>query len=125
MERLWFIYGNYGPKQTRGNHSFIQGLLEHGVDLRPMFTRRTPKSEKPTPECEAAVERVLAFENRFDNSPGAAEERRAGLKVVRPNVQRHTPVDATLKTLLDEFRNGRHHKKRELVEIESDPPDAA
>jgi hypothetical protein len=23
LERLWFIYGNYGPKTTPGNHQFI------------------------------------------------------------------------------------------------------
>lgn len=45
LERLWFHYGNYGPRTTPGNHQFIQGLLEHGVDVRPLFTKRTPKSE--------------------------------------------------------------------------------
>src|SRR5688572_28908137 len=60
LERLWFYYGNYGPATTPGNHQFIQGLLEHGLDLRPLQTKRTPKSERPTPECEAAVEAVLA-----------------------------------------------------------------
>src|SRR5215218_1061977 len=60
LERLWFYYGNYGPQATPGNHQFIQGLLEHGLDLRPLLTRRSPKSERPTPECERAVEAVLA-----------------------------------------------------------------
>src|SRR2546421_5388618 len=60
LERLWFYYGNYGPKTSPGNHQFIQGLLEHGLDLRPLQTKRTPKSERPTEECEAAVEAVLA-----------------------------------------------------------------
>lgn len=59
LERLWFIYGNYGSKRTPGNHSFIQGLLEHGIDLRPMFTTRTRKTDRPTEECEAAVDAVL------------------------------------------------------------------
>ncbi len=35
-ERLWFYYGNYGPATTPSNHQFIQGLLEHGIDLRPL-----------------------------------------------------------------------------------------
>jgi hypothetical protein len=30
LERLWFYYGNNGPKTTPGNHGFIQGIL---VDL--------------------------------------------------------------------------------------------
>jgi hypothetical protein len=60
LERLWFYYGNYGPQATPGNHQFIQGLLEHGLDLRPLQTKRTPKAERPTEECEAAVEAVLA-----------------------------------------------------------------
>lgn len=24
LEKLWFYWGNYGPKTTKGNHSFIQ-----------------------------------------------------------------------------------------------------
>lgn len=58
LERLWFYYGNYGPKTTSGNHSFIQRLLENGFDERSLHTKRTPKSELPTPECEAAVESI-------------------------------------------------------------------
>ena len=47
LERLWFYYGNYGPETSPGNHQFIQWLLEHGLDLRPLLTNRTPKSERP------------------------------------------------------------------------------
>jgi hypothetical protein len=61
LERLWFYYGNYGPKTTSGNHSFIQRLLEQGIDERSLHTKRTPKSELPTAECEMAVEAVLAI----------------------------------------------------------------
>ncbi len=60
LEHLWFVYGNYGPKTTPGNHQFIQGLLEHGLDLRPLQTRRTAKRDLPTVECVAAVEKVLS-----------------------------------------------------------------
>jgi hypothetical protein len=63
LERLWFYYGNYGPAAAPGNHQFIQGLLEHGLDLRPLLTKRSPKSEKPTPECEQSVEAVLAADD--------------------------------------------------------------
>ena len=59
LERLWFYYGNYGPATTPGNHQFIQGLLEHGLDLRPLHTKRTAKKDKPTEQCEAAVEAIL------------------------------------------------------------------
>lgn len=45
LKRLWFYYGNYGPKTTSGNHSFIQRLLEQGIDERSLHTKRTPKSE--------------------------------------------------------------------------------
>lgn len=55
LETLWFHYGNRGPKTTRGNHSFIQGILERGQDERPV----SRKSYMPTAECESAVERVL------------------------------------------------------------------
>ena len=61
LERLWFYYGNYGPNTTSGNHSFIQRLLEQGIDERSLYTRRTPRSELPTHECEIAVEAVLAI----------------------------------------------------------------
>lgn len=51
LERLWFIYGNYGPKTTPGNHQFIQGFLERGQDERDF--------NKVHPECLAAVEAIL------------------------------------------------------------------
>jgi hypothetical protein len=103
LERLWFYYGNYGPRTTPGNHQFIQGLLEHGLDLRPLQTKRTPKSERPTPECEVAVEAVLAA------SGGDAEEgssRPAFLKLVpSPGGERKPGApDLELKSLLDEMR---------------------
>ncbi len=55
-ERLWFVYGNHGPKTTPGNHTFIQGFLEHGQDLRLL------RGWRPTAECEAAVDAMLAAE---------------------------------------------------------------
>jgi hypothetical protein len=59
LEKLWFYYGNYGPQTTPGNHSFIQRLLEDGYDERPLYNTRTPKSERPMPECEATVDVIL------------------------------------------------------------------
>ena len=52
LERLWFVYGNYGPRHTMQNHYFIQGFLERGQDERDL--------NKVTPECLAAVDEVLA-----------------------------------------------------------------
>jgi hypothetical protein len=63
LEKLWFYFGNYGPKTTSGNHSFIQRLLENGIDERSLHTKRTHKSELPTRECEVAVEAVLAMQH--------------------------------------------------------------
>jgi hypothetical protein len=62
LEHLWFVYGNHGPKTTPGNHQFIQRLLENGLDLRPLQTKRTAKREVPTAECVEAVEKVLTSE---------------------------------------------------------------
>ena len=36
----------------------IQRLLENSIDERSLHTKRTPKTELPTPECEAAIEAV-------------------------------------------------------------------
>lgn len=102
LERLWFVYGNHGPKATPGNHQFIQGFIEHGLDLRPLQTKRTPKRDRPTEECEAAVEAVLA-------SPDDAGEEisRFGLLRLIPSPQterkEQTP-DTELKRMLDEMR---------------------
>src|SRR5436853_2184325 len=74
LERLWFYYGNYGPKTTPGNHSFIQRLLENGIDERSLHTKRTPKSEIPTSECEQAVEKILSMKAQ----PVSRDERIGG-----------------------------------------------
>jgi hypothetical protein len=102
LERLWFVYGNYGPKTTPGNHQFIQGLLEHGLDLRPLRTKRRAKRERPTEECEAAVEAVLS-------SPEAADEGAARSVLLRPvpspDVERRAQAPhQELKRMLDNMR---------------------
>lgn len=101
LERLWFVYGNYGPKTTPGNHQFIQGLLEHGLDLRPLQTKRTAKRDRPTEECEAAVEAVLAS---ADGDEGG--RRHALLRLVRTPAGESEPVtpDPELKRMMDEMR---------------------
>lgn len=102
LEHLWFVFGNHGPKTTPGNHQFIQGLLEHGLDLRPLQTRRTPKRDRPTEECLAAVDSILA-------SPDAAEEGAARFALLRPvpppcEERRSVTPDPELKRMLEEMR---------------------
>ena len=101
LEHLWFIYGNHGPKTTPGNHQFIQGLLEHGLDLRPLQTKRTAKRDVPTEECVAAVEAALA-------STGDEEgiKRFGLLRLVPSPTGEHKTVtpDLELKRMLEEMR---------------------
>jgi|SRR5215207_8558832 len=101
LEHLWFVYGNHGPKTTPGNHQFIQGLLEHGLDLRPLQTRRTAKRDIPTAECVAAAEAVLASAG---GDEGAA--RFASLRLLpQPDAGREKQApDPELKKMLDEMR---------------------
>src|SRR5215212_8181964 len=100
LERLWFVYGNYGPKTTPGNHQFIQGLLEHGLDLRPLQTKRTAKRDIPTEECVAAAEAVLASTG---GEEGAA--RSVPLRLLpSPHTGRENQApDPELKQMLDEM----------------------
>lgn len=80
LERLWFYFGNHGPKMTPANHSFIQRLLENGIDERPARTKRTPKSQIPTPECEAAVDAILS--QAADLHPHEERIRASGLRLI-------------------------------------------
>ena len=122
LERLWFYYGNYGPQTTPGNHQFIQGLLEHGLDLRPLQTKRTAKRDRPTGECEAAVEAVLAS---TDDAEGEAT-RFASLRLVHtPDAGRRTQTpDPELKRMLDEMRR-RLLANRDRGGFDADGKDAA
>ena len=102
LERLWFVFGNRGPKTTPGNHQFIQGLLEHGIDIRPLQTKRTAKRDVPTAECVAAVEKVLA-------SAGGEEgdaTRFSLLSLVPSPAGERRPLtpDPELKSLIDDMR---------------------
>ena len=55
IERLWFIYGNNGPKHMpyRHNHYFIQRLLDAGQDQRSVYP-------DVSQECIEAVDKVLS-----------------------------------------------------------------
>ena len=123
LERLWFYYGNYGPQTTPGNHSFIQRLLENGIDERPLYTKRTPKSEIPTPECEAAVEAILAMKRGFRS--GSGDGKSGGLRVIS-NAEELNPsgVDPEMKAVLDDIRR-RYRVMHERLEGEGDTPEAA
>ena len=52
MNDLWLLYGNHGSKHTRDNHLFVQRHAE-GRPSEAEF-------HDPTPECRAAVEKVLS-----------------------------------------------------------------
>jgi len=124
LERLWFIYGNYGPKSTPGNHSFIQRLIENGIDERPLNTKRTPRSQIPTPECEACVDKILSEPGHGSES----DSRHAGctLHVVLPSRQEQAqpPIDPELKAILRDM-NLRRLSARERLNGGDDTPDAA
>jgi hypothetical protein len=103
LERLWFYFGNYGPKATSGNHSFIQRLLENGIDERSTHTKRTPKSELPTHECEVAIEAVLAIQR----GAGSGGERNgaSNLRLISSSEEhRHADVNPELKTVIEEMK---------------------
>ena len=106
LERLWFYYGNHGPQTTPGNHYFIQSLLEHGIDVRPLFTKRTRKADKPTPECEAAVDAVLAIKRGAEGAPDSSAQGTpgTGLQLFSSKVQQPRPVDPELKAQLEELK---------------------
>ncbi len=92
LERLWFVFGNYGPKTTKGNHSFIQGLLERGMDERPLRL----KGYIPTEECEKAVERVL----RSEEQP----EKMVTTDRIVMETRKPITINPELKELMDEMR---------------------
>lgn len=102
LERLWFVYGNHGPKTTPGNHQFIQTLLEHGLDLRPLQTKRTAKRDRPTDECVTAVESVLASTDVDEE--GATRLGLLKLVHLAEAERRKEPPDPELKRMLDEMR---------------------
>jgi hypothetical protein len=124
LERLWFIYGNYGPKSTPGNHSFIQRLIENGIDERPLNNKRTPKSQIPTPECEALVDKILSETGHG----GESDSRHEGhtLYVVTPSrkEQAQPSIDPEIKSILRDV-NPRQPGARERLNSEDDTPDAA
>ena len=126
LERLWFYYGNHGPQTTPGNHYFIQSVLEHGIDVRPLFTKRTRKADQPTPACEAAVDAVLALKRSAERDPDSPAQGTPGngLRVISSKVPQARPADAKLKAQLEELkrRSGAMHQR---LADDGDTPGAA
>jgi hypothetical protein len=124
LERLWFIYGNYGPKSTPGNHSFIQRLIENGIDERPLNTKRTPKSQIPTPECEACVDKILSEPGHGSESDSRHAGRTLHIVPHSGKEQTQPSIGSELRTIL---RDMKLHQPgtRERLHSEDDTPDAA
>jgi hypothetical protein len=123
LKRLWFYYGNYGPKTTSGNHSFIQRLLENGIDERSLHNKRTPKSEIPTPECERAVEAILSTQSELESPDERI--RASGLRIVSSAEERKPlKVDPEMKAMLEDMQR-RNRVMYERLEGDKDTPDAA
>ena len=104
LERLWFYFGNHGPQTTPGNHSFIQSLLEHGIDVRSLFTKRTRKADQPTAACEAAVDAVLAIKRDDEGAPDSPAQGTpgTGLQLISSKVPQ--PQQST--ALVMNYRSG-------------------
>ncbi len=109
LERLWFVFGNYGAKTTKGNHSFIQGLLERGMDERPLRM----KGYIPTEECEKAVERVMHSEEQPEKAvmtdravvaEASDVEEDPQLRLVHSERKKPITIDPELTELMDEMR---------------------
>lgn len=125
LEDIWFVYGNHGPKTTPGNHTFIQTVLEHGLDLRPLRTRRTPKSEIPTPECEAAVDRILGDPEGHSQAATRTSERPLCLVPPPSDPRPRLRPDPELKALIDDMRRRQFKGREPQAASQDDAPDAA
>ena len=76
LEKLWFIYGNDGPKFTKANHGYIQGFLEYGEDREQFYLdgaeaikeRHLPLEKWIiTQECIDEVKKILHKQNTCDD----------------------------------------------------------
>ena len=116
LEDIWFVFGNRGSKRTPGNHTFIQMILEQGLDIRPLFTKRTRKAEMPTPECVSAVERILG-------QPHAPREWPSLRLVPTPAARRpRLSLDPEVASMLESMKRPREGVTPDL---QDDTPDAA
>lgn len=123
LENLWFVFGNRGQKTSPANHNFIQRLLENGYDERPLYTKRTPAKDRPTEECQRAVDEILS-QTVEPATTAARGKGRGTLRLVENNVQ---PVkfDASpdLKGMIEEMKL--RERAKNLIDAGTDPPEAA
>ena len=70
FERIWFIYGNSGPKSTTMNHKLVQGFYQYNenrieaykqgmINLVERFGEDYAKKNGMTDECVAECEKIL------------------------------------------------------------------
>ncbi len=67
LRKLWFVFGNNGPKHTHHNHIFIQRFLDSGEDWEDKLrkadkegNRRIDRSKVDlTQECVEEVRKVV------------------------------------------------------------------
>jgi hypothetical protein len=74
LNKLWFIYGNHGKKQSHSNHRFIQNIIQHNEDDRDFYLAadysRYEKAGvdintlKLTQECIDEVDKILNNERK-------------------------------------------------------------
>lgn len=53
LNKIWFLYGNYGQKHTDGNHKFIQRLLDSNTYEFEFYKKTISK------ECKNIVDSIL------------------------------------------------------------------
>lgn len=59
LQKLWFIYGNYGERHSDAAHGFIQQLLEHGKDCRRFYFGGRVAKQSWQAELLARVDAIL------------------------------------------------------------------
>jgi hypothetical protein len=124
LERLWFFYGNHGPHTTPGNHAFIQGMLEHGIDIRPL----KHKGYMPSEECERAVDAALS-KSRETSENNSDSPKRHNLTLVPTSIQQSAikppqEKENELKELIRSLR-GRNGPAKPKANDDGEMPPAA
>lgn len=68
LNRLWFIFGNSGKKETLFNHKYIQGFLEANEDRKEPYLQGIERLKERgisnmaiTQECIDEVEKIVYF----------------------------------------------------------------
>jgi|ERR1051325_11082893 hypothetical protein len=124
LERLWFLYGNHGPKTTPGNHAFIQAMLEQGMDIRPLKQR----GYMPTAECERAVDAVLSGKEE-PSEENADSQKAHKFKLISRSVQQDANKSSSfsgddLKELIRSLQGRSNHRRAKADDGGGMPPAA-